>query len=76
MGILQAVLLANALSARHPIEVRLGDCLIIVWFSLELKINSLELDSEVGRLIMISAWYESLALNPCCIDTNLVSLSE
>ena len=30
VGILQAVLLANALSARHPIEVRLGDCLIIV----------------------------------------------
>ena len=30
--------------------------LVQVWFSIELKINSFELDSEVGRLVLCSDW--------------------
>ena len=31
--------------------VKLKSCKVQVWFSLQLKFNSLELDSEVGRLV-------------------------
>ena len=31
--------------------------LVQVWISLEIKFNSLELDSEVGRLVMLVLFY-------------------
>ena len=33
-------------------QVRSKSGLVQVWFSLQLKVSSLELDSEVGRLVM------------------------
>ena len=32
-------------------QLRSGSGLVQVWFSIELKFNSFELDSEVGRLV-------------------------
>ena len=33
-------------------QLRSGSGLVQVWFSIELKFNSFELDSEVGRLVV------------------------
>ena len=35
-------------------QLRSRSGLVQVWFSIELKFNSFELDSEVGRLVFIS----------------------
>ena len=41
----------DLLSSSGQLRSRLG--LVQVWYSLELKFNSLELDSEVGRLVYL-----------------------
>ena len=33
-------------------------------FRLELKFNSLELDSEVGQLVIVKPWPQTLSLQP------------
>ena len=41
----------DLLSSSGQVRSRTG--LVQVWFSLQLKFNSFELDSEVGRLVLI-----------------------
>ena len=43
-------LVGDLLSSSGQLRLRLG--LVQVWFGIELKFNSFELDSEVGQLVL------------------------
>ena len=49
------------------VKLRSRSGLVKVWFSLQLKFNSLELDSEVGQLLWSSTTH-CINLKPCPID--------
>ena len=47
-----------------PGQVRSRSGLVQVWFSLQPKFNSFELDSEVGRLVTVSFEFSQLITTP------------
>ena len=46
----------DLLSSSGQVWSRSGPGLVQVWSSIELKFNSFELDSEVGRLVWVLNW--------------------